>query len=140
MFENYSSIDDLMNSEAKYTIQQELNGNWLYVGAVRHCRFREIGIIVKDDLGYEIGRYASLNRPTGEIESIESHLSKPDITVRVQESVLLKILKNVDEIKAHPIRSFFHYAPRFRIKIADFLTMAGYVRSRSRRADAEISG
>lgn len=127
MFENYESIDDLMQSEARYTVQQELNANSLYVSAVRCFRFRSIGIVVLDDLGNETARYASHNCPTGEIVEIVSHFERPDITVRVPEHTLLTILKNIDQVKEHPLRAFFRYAPEFSMAAKDKMRLLSYM-------------
>ncbi len=119
MFEQYRSLDEIMQNGGREMIQAELNATPLYVGAVRHCRFKEIGMVVNTEKGI-IAHYASHNNPEGKIEKIVDALHQPDITVRVKERVLLEILRHVDYIKAHPLSSFARYSRHFHMNASDY--------------------
>ena len=119
MFEQYRSLDEIMQHGGGEVIRAELNASALYVWAVRHCRFKEIGLVVKTECGI-MGHYASHNSPDGKIDEIVDSLDQPDIVVRVQERVLLEILRNFNYIKDHPLSSFAKYGRHFHMAARDY--------------------
>ena len=113
MFEEYTSIDDVMRDHGQ-EVAGMLNDTSLYLEIVKQMDYHEIGIIVCDDQWNEISRYASLNNGTGEITEIVREFDDPGIMVKVNGRTLMSILHNIDHVKKHPFESFFAYAPDFR--------------------------
>ncbi|MBU0470299.1 MAG: hypothetical protein KKA62_03575 [Nanoarchaeota archaeon] len=115
MGKRYDSIDQFFKKDKEW-IAEELNGHPYYYGIVKFLGFKEIGIIVLDEEDLEIGRYASHNGNDGKIYEIEPYFVNPDLSVRVKETVLLDIIENREDVKAHPVRSFFRYQNHFSMR------------------------
>ncbi len=127
IFQQYSSIAEIVQSGAIKLVQEELNATPLYVQAVAYLKLREIGIIVEGEQKKIVGKYASHNAADGKIEEIVDFHTHPDLTVRVREGVLMDILYHVEEVKRYPRRSFFRYARHFSMKSEEYWKLAGYV-------------
>ena len=111
MFEQYRSIETLVQGAGLERIKAELNASAPYVHAVKTMGFREIGL----DYGSKdavIG-YSSFHDNTGRIRDIKPEHENPDILLQTREEVLIDILRDIGGIRSHPLRSFFAYAPCF---------------------------
>jgi hypothetical protein len=115
MFKHYTTIDDVMAGNGRALVMDQLNITPLYTRAVASLRYTQIGIVVLNN-GREISRYVSHNGVDGRITSIEKdfEMDDPDVVVKVEGSTLVEMLHNIEEIKAHPFRSFFDYRGSFR--------------------------
>ncbi len=115
MNRNYDSIDKLFTEDKNWIIEQ-LNGQKTYYQTIKRCKYTKIGVIVQDNSGKEIGRYASNNNIDGKISEIvgETEFGDPNIVVAVKEKVLLEIVNKREYVKAHPIESLIKYGKEFK--------------------------
>lgn len=122
MPESYETIDEHFKHNKKW-IMKELNNQPKYCAVVRSLRFNEIGITVLDEDKKEIGKYASLNGADGKIYEIKDGFEKPNIAVKVKESTLLKIIKNIESVKSNIPTAFLKYAPEFSMEAKDYVAI-----------------
>ncbi|MBU0456710.1 MAG: hypothetical protein ABH824_03210 [Nanoarchaeota archaeon] len=118
----YNSIEQLFNEDKEW-IQDKLNEHPFYYNVVKVLGFREIGIIVQNDLGEELGIYASHNGLDGKIYEIVDKFENPDIIVNANEKTLLEIIENHQWIEEHPIQAFLKYQSGFSMKAKDYLKL-----------------
>jgi len=126
MFEQYHTIDALVQGAGLERIKAELNASSPYVHAVKTMGFREIGLDY-DSRGEIIG-YSSFHDDKGRITEIRKGHENPNILLQTREEVLVDILRDVEMIRSHPLRSFFAYAPSFHPqRPKDYATLARLV-------------
>ncbi len=127
MFNSYTSLDQIVNDGGTDQIKQELNSYPLYNFMVRLFSFREIGIVVLDDAGQEIGKYASRNNEQGEITEIVDYFTNPDIAVKARERDLLEILHQAEWVKEHPFPAILQYCWCFSLAEGKYQKMGDYL-------------
>ncbi len=115
MFNQYITLDQMVQEGGTEQIQQELNSYSLYTRMVRLFGFTEIGVVATDNHGKECWRYSSLNNERGEITKIVPYFTNPSIIVQAEEKYLVEILHRAEWVKTHPVVAIMEYWRAFSV-------------------------
>ena len=135
MFKDYTSIDDLMNSEGKQLGINELNTTPLYTTLVRLSGYPNIALAVTDESNDIKSIYMSQHSADGCIRVVDKieDLNQATIAAKVPERILLDILYNIDDVKARPCFAIVKYMHHFRpVRREDYWEIAKVVANSAR--------
>lgn len=110
-----ASLEERMESvEEQQRLINALNSINLYTSLVRKCGYTRIGVQVLSR-GVEKFAYTSFNGPDGKITHVEKGLRQPDLTAKVEETVLAEILEKSETLMENPVLAALQYGLKFKL-------------------------
>lgn len=110
-----ATLEERMESaEEQQKLIDALNSVNLYTSLVKKCGYARIGVQVLSR-GMEKFAYTSFNGPDGKITHVEKGLRQPDLTAKVEETVLAEILEKSETLMENPVLAALQYGLKFKL-------------------------